>query len=48
MQGFDQRGAELTSALQDNAGINPRSDAWTSGYITCIKDLLNVDFEETQ
>lgn len=48
MREFDQRGAVLTEQLQHNAGENPVQDARTSGYIKCIVDLLNIDFEETQ
>lgn len=48
MLAFDQRGSELTTYLQHNAGTDPVSDARHSGYIKCIVDLLNVDFEETQ
>lgn len=48
MKAFDERGAELTAQLQHNAGEHPVTDARNSGYIKCILDLLNVDFEETQ
>lgn len=48
MRAFDERGADLTAVLQHNAGTDPIGDARNSGYIKCIVDLLNINFEETQ
>lgn len=48
MKALDERGLDKTTFLQHNAGQNPVEDARLSGYILAIKDLLLIDFEETQ
>ena len=48
MQAFDKRGNDRTTFLQHNAGQDPIEDARMSGYVLAVKDLLLVDFEETQ
>jgi hypothetical protein len=48
---MDSRGVLFTEELQTNAGLDPVQDRYKTGYIACIKDLLNVDIEtqeETQ
>lgn len=48
MHTFDERGNERMTLLQHNAGRDPVEDARNSGYILAVKDLLLIDFEETQ
>lgn len=48
MMAMDLRGKELTEQLQDNAGLDSLQDRYYSGYIACIKDLLQVKLEEIQ
>lgn len=43
---LDKQGAILTEQLQNEAGQDPRRDAFRSGYITAIKDILRIDLEE--
>lgn len=46
MRSFDDQGREFTEYLQGHAGEDPSKDRFLSGYITCIKDLLNVKLEK--
>lgn len=46
MKALDGRGAILTEQLQNEAGINPRQDAFNAGYIAAIKDLLNIQLDD--
>ena len=46
MKALDSRGAILTEQLQNEAGINPRQDAFNAGYIAAIKDLLNIQLDD--
>lgn len=48
MQMLDERGNVLTEKLQNTAGTDPVEDARDSGYIRAIKDLLLIEYEETQ
>lgn len=36
----------LTEVLQSEAGRDPLEDRFRVGYITAVKDILNVTFEE--
>lgn len=42
MASFDEQGRIFTEYLQSHAGEEPGKDRFYSGYITCIKDLLNA------
>lgn len=35
----------MTDYLQRQAGLDTRQDAFYSGYITAVKDLLNVTLD---
>ena len=38
----------LTEQLQSEAGKEPLEDRFKVGYITAVKDILQVSFEEIQ
>jgi len=38
----------LTETLQNDAGINPRTDAWQAGYIQAVKDFLLVRLDDIE
>lgn len=43
---LDQQGTMLTEQLQNEAGRDPRRDAFCSGYITAIKDILRIQLDD--
>lgn len=45
---FDERAAHLTEQLQVGAGNNPRMDAFNSGYICAVKDLLQAEWVDVE
>lgn len=46
MRALDGRGIILTEQLQNEAGLNPRQDAFNAGYIAAIKDMLSIQLED--
>jgi hypothetical protein len=48
MEGFRVRLEYFTEQLLSEAGKEPLTDCFNRGYITAIKDLLNISVEELE
>lgn len=48
MKAFDRRAADFTEYLQKEAGKDARQDAFNSGYIAAVKDLLLITLDGTK
>lgn len=48
IEGFEERKQVLLDELANNAGIDPLTDRYKTGYIAAINDMQNIEVQEVE